>query len=195
VAADNGTGYGIFWDGKRYILAHRYSYELSGGCIEHKNGKRQVIDHLCRNSFCVRPDHLQSVTDRVNILRGLGAGETNQNAKLTKFDVIEIRAQHARGISKRALAREHGVAPGTIRRIIWGQGWACVPGGPSEPLVPVGQRTQPREKLTPRKVRAIRKAWAAAPVWGTLSKLARQHGVSYVSIRNVVQRVTWKHAS
>ena len=29
------------------------------------------IDHLCRNKRCVRPDHLEEVTNRENILRGI----------------------------------------------------------------------------------------------------------------------------
>lgn len=33
-----------------------------------------VLDHLCRNRACVRPDHLEPVTDRTNILRGFGTG-------------------------------------------------------------------------------------------------------------------------
>lgn len=30
------------------------------------------IDHLCRNPLCVRPDHLEQVTPRENLLRGVG---------------------------------------------------------------------------------------------------------------------------
>jgi hypothetical protein len=29
-----------------------------------------VIDHLCRNTICVNPDHMQVVTVRENTLRG-----------------------------------------------------------------------------------------------------------------------------
>ena len=31
-----------------------------------------VIDHVCNNRGCVRPDHLRPVTQRENILRGEG---------------------------------------------------------------------------------------------------------------------------
>ena len=31
-----------------------------------------VLDHLCRNRACVRLDHLEAVTDRENLLRGVG---------------------------------------------------------------------------------------------------------------------------
>lgn len=56
-------GYGRFGSKN---LAHRLAYELAKGPIP----AGLVIDHLCRNHRCVRPDHLEAVTDRVNILRG-----------------------------------------------------------------------------------------------------------------------------
>ena len=30
------------------------------------------LDHLCRNTICVNPDHLEIVTPRENVLRGFG---------------------------------------------------------------------------------------------------------------------------
>ena len=30
------------------------------------------LDHLCRNTRCVNPEHLEAVTQRENILRGIG---------------------------------------------------------------------------------------------------------------------------
>ena len=63
----DNKGYGTFRDGKM-TLAHRYAYiELRGpipGDLE--------LDHLCRNSRCVNPAHLEPVTHRMNILRGIG---------------------------------------------------------------------------------------------------------------------------
>lgn len=69
-------GYGCFYVGKsKTMRAHRYSYILA-----YKNIPRGLsIDHLCRNPACVRPDHLEAVTNRENILRGIGP--TAQNAK------------------------------------------------------------------------------------------------------------------
>lgn len=58
--------YGRFrFDGVDYE-AHRFSYELHNGKIQ----KGLVIDHLCRNSRCVNPDHLEAVTHRENTVRG-----------------------------------------------------------------------------------------------------------------------------
>lgn len=62
------NGYGQFWDGNKIRGAHRYAYELAYGSLD----GGLVIDHLCRNIRCVRPDHLEQVTSAVNSQRGYG---------------------------------------------------------------------------------------------------------------------------
>ena len=74
----NKHGYGMFViAGVRY-LTHRLSYEFLKGEIT--NGL--VIDHLCRNSGCVNPAHLEVVTTRVNVLRGIGLSAINIRKKV-----------------------------------------------------------------------------------------------------------------
>lgn len=52
----------------RVEFAHRISYRaLIGDIPDHL-----VLDHLCRNPSCVRPDHLEPVTPRENVQRGVG---------------------------------------------------------------------------------------------------------------------------
>lgn len=48
-------------------MAHRVSHVLYKGPIP--NGL--VIDHLCRNPSCVNPDHLEAVTQKENVHRGI----------------------------------------------------------------------------------------------------------------------------
>jgi hypothetical protein len=59
-------GYGRHYVGRDQLKAHRYSYELLVGPIP----AGLVIDHLCRNTSCVNPDHLEPVTNRENNRRG-----------------------------------------------------------------------------------------------------------------------------
>lgn len=49
--------------------AHRVSYELHKGKIP----QGLHIDHLCRNTSCVNPDHLEAVTNKENGRRGIVA--------------------------------------------------------------------------------------------------------------------------
>lgn len=61
-------GYGSFWvlgQGKR--LAHRVAYELLVGPI----AEGRELDHRCRNRICVNPDHLEPVSHRENVRRGV----------------------------------------------------------------------------------------------------------------------------
>lgn len=66
-------GYGAFRFKGKQLRAHRYAYELEHGQVP----DGLVLDHLCRNRSCVRPDHLEPVTQRENILRGEGAAADN----------------------------------------------------------------------------------------------------------------------
>lgn len=69
--------YGIFYYKGKQVLAHRYSYQH----YKEKIPVGLVIDHLCRNKKCVNPKHLEVVTNRENVLRGIGL--TAMNAKKT----------------------------------------------------------------------------------------------------------------
>lgn len=62
-----GTGgYGVVRYNGRQMVAHRAVYEILVGPIP----EGLTLDHLCRNRACVRPDHLEPVSMRENVLRG-----------------------------------------------------------------------------------------------------------------------------
>lgn len=66
-------GYGRFrFYGNEYS-AHRFSYELHKGEIP----ETLVIDHLCRVTLCVNPDHLEVVTNVENVMRGYSRSAVN----------------------------------------------------------------------------------------------------------------------
>lgn len=72
-------GYGQAQDANgRITTAHRIAYELAKGSLP----PGIVPDHLCRHRWCVRPSHLEAVTEQVNILRGVGP--TAQHAQQTQ---------------------------------------------------------------------------------------------------------------
>lgn len=66
----NGTslprGYGLTSYHGRNVLAHRLSYELFVEPIP----AGLIVDHKCRNPRCVRPDHLQAISQQENVERG-----------------------------------------------------------------------------------------------------------------------------
>lgn len=59
------NGYGKFRLGNRQVTAHRFMWVDTHG--EPRQGL--VIDHICENRTCVRPDHLQLLTNAQNIRR------------------------------------------------------------------------------------------------------------------------------
>lgn len=66
-------GYGNFYYERHNVAAHRFAYELEVGPIP--DGLQ--IDHLCRNRACVRPSHLEPVTQFENWRRGEAPSVTN----------------------------------------------------------------------------------------------------------------------
>jgi hypothetical protein len=59
--------YGEFTVGGIRYVAHRFAFEIAKGPIPDGH----YLDHLCRNPPCVNPAHLEPVTPRENVLRGL----------------------------------------------------------------------------------------------------------------------------
>ena len=60
-------GYGSVKVGGRTESVHRVMYEIACGPIS----EGLQIDHLCRNTSCCNPKHLEPVTVKENIRRGL----------------------------------------------------------------------------------------------------------------------------
>jgi hypothetical protein len=66
-------GYGHITESGKVKKAHRVVYEASGKIIPHG----LFLDHLCRVRACVNPAHLEPVTHRTNVLRGISFAAFN----------------------------------------------------------------------------------------------------------------------
>jgi len=80
-AATNGGGYGAYADTRNWkegkncmVPAHRYAYESEIGPIP----SGMDLDHLCRVRRCVNPEHVEPVSRKENLARGVGgSGKTH----------------------------------------------------------------------------------------------------------------------
>jgi hypothetical protein len=89
--------------------AHRVYYERFVGPIP----KGHELDHLCRNTLCVNPEHLEPVLGIENVRRG-------KAAKLSPNDVRAIRASPLR---PPALAAQYGCTLQNIHLILKRVNW------------------------------------------------------------------------
>lgn len=70
-------GYGLFVMSEgRTVRAHRWSYCRAKNIV-FDSFAGEVLDHLCRNRSCVRPDHLEHVTAKVNAERSAAGEKTH----------------------------------------------------------------------------------------------------------------------
>jgi len=66
-------GYGLFTFRHKTTRAHRVAYELQVAAIP----EGMQIDHLCRTRHCVNPHHMEVVTHRENVRRGIWVKKTH----------------------------------------------------------------------------------------------------------------------
>ena len=134
------TGYGYFYEGKKYILAHRDAYcEANRLNLEDIDG--QVVRHSCDNPPCVNPRHLllgtsaDNVADRVARNRSARmVGTDNANSIITPKVASQIRAEwkgpqpgngqgERTGPTQLELAEKYGVSRNVVGRIVRNQTW------------------------------------------------------------------------
>jgi len=95
--ARQSGGYGSFAvTSKTIVKAHRFAYEFWVGPIP--DGLN--LDHLCRVRNCVKPDHLEPVTQRENVMRSpvaLATLEARQTHCLRGHEFTEANTRAYRG--------------------------------------------------------------------------------------------------
>lgn len=104
----NPYGY-LIVDGKR-VMAHRYYWERENGPVP----EGMVLHHMCENTQCVRPRHLQPVT---HAHHSYLHGRTKRDRHLAK---AALRLRLA-GHSKREIGRRLDVSEKTIRTVLQGE--------------------------------------------------------------------------
>ena len=99
----DAEGYGHYHTrGQGMMRAHRVAYSIATGRIP----DGLVIDHLCRNTRCCNPAHLQAVTDRVNVMRGIGPSAKNAvKCECVKGHEFDEKNTYNRKDGKRACRR------------------------------------------------------------------------------------------
>ena len=105
-------GYGRISLNGKPVMAHRFFYEMHKGKIP----EGYTLDHLCRNSSCVNPDHLEPVLHAENCRRGV-------RAKLTPETMEYIKKRKKEGVSNRKIARELGITHTPVGNFLRGISW------------------------------------------------------------------------
>ena len=59
------------------MSGHRLAYWLKHGWLPDGYKKELVLDHLCRNRWCCNADHLEAVSQKVNMERSASATKTH----------------------------------------------------------------------------------------------------------------------
>ena len=92
--------------------------------------------HRCDVPNCIKPEHLflgtvaDNNADRDRKGRHVALrGSKNGYAKLSEYQVIEIRDLLAQGVAQHRIAARYGVTQYAIWRIAAGRGWRHTPSG------------------------------------------------------------------
>lgn len=126
------NGYGIVSLKGRQYKAHRLSYFIEHGRIDHD----RLVLHRCDVRACVNPAHLFLGTPKDNsqdaVRKGRNTklyGEQNGKAKLTRATVLAIRRLCRRGgVYQKTVAKQFGVSEATVSYVVNGGRWRKLTG-------------------------------------------------------------------
>lgn len=125
------VGYGMVWlQGKMHSVPRLVCSWVYGPA----ESSQQYVLHSCDNRLCFNPRHLRwgshadNQTEKLQRGRASGPkGGQNPKSKLTEATVQEVFDKYASGgWTHRTLAREYGVNPTTITRMLNRKNWKWV---------------------------------------------------------------------
>lgn len=189
------AGYGVVTLKNTSQKAHRLSWSMVNGAIP----KGLFVCHKCDHPPCCNPDHLfigtaqDNTSDKVTKGRQQRGADTF-HAKLKPKQVRAIRTRLARGETATAIAKLYGVASQSIDGIAEGRYWAWLyaSDGLDASIKGARQRrgeSHPRSKLTEDDVREIRRLAASKAMFQR--EIAKQFGVSIVTVEKILAGTTW----
>jgi hypothetical protein len=117
-AADGG-GYGCIRVKGKLYGAHVLACEYKHGPMNGRHAR-----HLCHNTLCVNPTHLQPGTNADNQRDSCMAGQRQK--KLTPQIVLDIRARCAAGESQSSIGKRYEIAQADVSHILHRHWWAHV---------------------------------------------------------------------
>lgn len=116
-AAVGTHGYGHVRVGDRVRVAHRVSFELSGG-----DPNVEIVLHACDNRLCVNPAHLSGGDQKANMRDCRDKGRLNKR-RLNARQSRRIRERVKLGHDLEALARAYGISTAHALRISRNERW------------------------------------------------------------------------
>ena len=122
-------GYGVFSVNQVNIRAHRFSYLQNKGMIP----KDWLVMHKCDTPSCVNPDHLRVGTHKDNLVDMVSKnrsnklkGEDHSQAKLTNYDVIQIKKMLKQKIPHQDIAKNFNTTFQQVSSIKLGKSWSHI---------------------------------------------------------------------
>ena len=109
----HSKGYGRAMFRGVYKGVHIHMYEMANGPIP----VGMQVDHLCCQTSCARPGHLEAVSGTENVRRSRGC-------LLTPATVSEMKKMRADGMLLREVAEKFGVGLSTVSAACTGQNWS-----------------------------------------------------------------------
>lgn len=116
-------GYGMFWNGRKNVLSHRYAYEV----FKKDSLKNFYVCHSCDNRLCVNPDHLwlgtakDNTKDCIEKGRFKDGGFRIESTKITDENVLDIRKKHKELVDN--LSNIYKISQSQINNIIRKKQW------------------------------------------------------------------------